>query len=282
MRAPRPTYLDFVPQHRSLLGDRPSPEDRPSTQHTPSHLGIAPHVSGIHDHSAGDRGLGAHDGVAADDGIGADARPGGHARAVSDETGTLDPGRGIDVGVLAHPDSRPYLEAGQLYVHPPIEDVELGLQEGIDVPYVRPVGVGDVAEDRQPLVEHGRKELCGEVTRLPRRDEVQHVRLQDIDAGVDRVGENLPPRRLLEKTLDAAILAGHHDAELERVVHALEDERGGRFAGTVVVDDLGDVDVGQGVSGQHHEGTRKHVARAQNGARGAHRHLLSGIGKRHA
>ena len=45
-----------------------------------------------------------------------------------------------------------------------------------------------------------------------------------------------------------------HDAELERVLHALQRQRGHRPAAAVEVDQGREVDVGERVSGDHQEG----------------------------
>jgi hypothetical protein len=45
----------------------------------------------------------------------------------------------------------------------------------------------------------------------------EHLGLHDVDAGVDRVGEDLAPGRLLEEALDLAVVIDDHDAELERI-----------------------------------------------------------------
>ena len=46
---------------------------------------------------------------------------------------------------------------------------------------------------------------------------VEDLGLHDVDAGVDGVGEHLPPGGLLQEALDPPVLVGDDDAELERV-----------------------------------------------------------------
>ena len=45
-------------------------------------------------------------------------------------------------------------------------------------------------------------------TTSPLGDVVEHAGLEHVDPGVDRVGEHLAPRRLLEEPLDRAVVAG--------------------------------------------------------------------------
>ena len=82
----------------------------------------------------------------------------------------------------------------------------------------------------------------------------EQLGLDHVDAGVDRVREDLAPGRLLQESLDAALLVGDHDAELERVVDRLERERREGAPLAVERDDLGEVEVAEGVTGDHDEG----------------------------
>jgi len=56
---------------------------------------------------------------------------------------------------------------------------------------------------------------------------LQHLGIEHVDPRVDRVREDLSPRRLLEEALDAAVLVGDDDPELERVRDRLEPDRDG-------------------------------------------------------
>ena len=70
---------------------------------------------------------------------------------------------------------------------------------------------------------------------------LQDLRLKHVDPGVDRVGEDLAPRRLLEEALDTSLLVRDDDAELQRVVDGLQTDGHGRFALLVEGDDLREV-----------------------------------------
>ena len=87
---------------------------------------------------------------------------------------------------------------------PPREHVAVGLQVRIGVADVGPVRVGDVAEDRKPLVEHQREQLGREVVRLVRRDQVEDLGLEHVDAGVDRVARTPVPRWASRGTVRSA------------------------------------------------------------------------------
>ena len=82
----------------------------------------------------------------------------------------------------------------------------------------------------------------------------QDLRLEHVDAGVDGVGEDLAPGGLLEETLDPAGLVGDDDPELERVGDALERERRNASPLAVEADEVGEVDVAEGIARDHEEG----------------------------
>ena len=89
--------------------------------------------------------------------------------------------------------------------------------------------------------------------RLPGRHVPQHLRLDHVDPGVDRVGEHLAPRRLLEEALDLPVVVRDDDPELERVLHGLEADRHGGFPVAVEGDQRAEVDVAQRVAGDDEE-----------------------------
>ena len=75
--------------------------------------------------------------------------------------------------------------------------------------------------DPVPAMDVGAHEIaageeCGEESALDRvvlggRDEVEHARLEDVDAGVDRVGRDLARVGLLEETADPAACIRLHE-----------------------------------------------------------------------
>ena len=98
-----------------------------------------------------------------------------------------------------------------------VERVEVRLPVLVEVPDVLPVAVHRQPVDGPPHLEQQRKELLGEVERPVGRDVLEHLRLEDVDARVDRVREHLAPRGLLEEALDPALVVDDDDPELERV-----------------------------------------------------------------
>ena len=105
----------------------------------------------------------------------------------------------------------------------------------------------------------------------------QHLGLEHVDARVDRVREDLAPRRLLEEALDLAVVVGDDDAELERVVDRLQPDRDGRTGLLVPVDESTEVDVAERVAGDDEERVVELLAREPDGAGGAERQFLDGV-----
>ena len=143
----------------------------------------------------------------------------------------------------------------------PREHVAVGLQVGVGVADVGPVRVGDEAEQRESFVEHQREQLGREVVRLIRWDQVENLGLENVDPGVDRVAEDLTPGRLLEEPLDPAVLVGHDDPELERVLHAFQHHRCGGAVLPVEREHLVEIEVGERVAADDEEGSVEEVAR---------------------
>src|SRR5207247_5532032 len=104
-----------------------------------------------------------------------------------------------------------------------------------------------------------------------------HLRLEDVDTGVDRVREDLPPRGLLEKALDAAILVGDDDPELERILDRLQADRDRRLALLVELDEAGQIEVAERVAGDDEERLVELVGREPHGSGGAGGRFLDGV-----
>ena len=108
-------------------------------------------------------------------------------------------------------------------------------------------------------------------------DVAQDLGLADVDPRVDRVGEDLAPRGLLEEALDPAVLVRDDDPELERVVHGLEADRDGCALLLVGRDQLREVDVAERVAGDHEERLVELVVGELDRAGGAGRRLLDRV-----
>src|SRR5262245_502486 len=130
----------------------------------------------------------------------------------------------------------------------PVDQILVGLQVAGRRADVYPVAGPSVGVKLLVGREQGGKELVLERELLPRRNVIEHARLQNIDAGVDRLAGDLFRLRLLDETPRTAVRAGLDQAVCAGVLD--RDRRYGRrrrlFA--VIRDQLGDVDVGQNIS----------------------------------
>ena len=158
-----------------------------------------------------------------------------------------------------------------------VERVEVRLPVLVEVADVLPVAVEHAAVDRPAHLEQQREELLREVVRPVGRHVLQHLRLEHVDAGVDRVGEDLAPGRLLEEALDAALLVGDDDPELERVLDRLEADRDRRLLLAVELDEPRQVDVAERVAGDDEEGVVEPAGGEPHRAGGAERRLLDRV-----
>src|SRR5581483_2720008 len=187
---------------------------------------------------------------------------------------------GVEI-VEVHPVPQPDVAAdpnpGDVEPHALLERVEVRLAELVEVADVLPVALEDVPVDRPSHLEQQREELLREVVRPVGRDVLQHLRLEDVDARVDRVGEDLAPRRLLEEALDAAVLVGDDDPELERVLDRLEADRHGGALLPVRLDETRQVDVAERVAGDDEERVVEAARGEADRAGGAEWRLLDGV-----
>src|SRR5207302_2732150 len=122
------------------------------------------------------------------------------------QSGPFDPCLRIDDGALPYPHTIGDLEARHLDLYQAVEGILLCFPVRVDVPDVGPIAVGDIPEDRRTFLEHPWEGVFREVVRLAFRDQVEDLRLEHIDAGVDGIGENLTPARLFEEAIDPALL----------------------------------------------------------------------------
>ena len=238
---------------------------------------VAAEVGADVDHAPRDARALAHDHALREHRVRPDRGAVGDPAVGPDECRPLDRLDLVDVDLLAHPDVPAQAEAGDLELHAAVERVEVGLPELVEVPDVLPVAVEDVAVQRAAHLEQEREELLREVVRAVVGHVAQHFGLEHVDARVDRVGEDLAPRGLLEESLHAPVVVGDHDPELERVVDRLEADRHGGALRPVRVDEGAEVDVAQRVAGDHEEGLVEALVREPHGAGGAERLLLDGV-----
>ncbi len=204
------------------------------------------------------------------------------ARVVADERGPLDGVEVVHPGPLADPDVPAQAHARDVQLHELVERVEVGLPVLVEVADVLPVALEHVPVDRAAHLEQQREELLREVVRPVGRHVAQRLRLDDVDARVDRVREDLAPRRLLEEALDATLRVGDDDAELERVRHGLQADGDRRTALAVERDERRQVEVAEGVAGDDEERVVELAGRKAHGTGGAGRRVLDRVLDVHA
>ena len=202
---------------------------------------------------------------------------GGDRAVVADDRRPVDDGRRVDRRPLAEPDAGTQREPLDLHLDPAVVDVLVGLEVRLGRADVLPVPLGDVPEDRPAGVEDGREDLAGEVDGAALGDEVEDLRLEHVDPGVDRVAEDLAPRRLLQEAFDRAALVGDDDPELQRVLDRAERQGGQGALLLVEVDDGREVDVGQDVTGDDEEPLVELLPGVEDRAGRAERRLLGGV-----
>src|SRR5438105_1498209 len=146
----------------------------------------------------------------------------------------------------------------------------------------RPTIAPSTTAERPAHLEQEWKELLREVVRPVGGDVAQDLRLEHVDAGVDRVGEHLAPRRLLEEALDAAVVVGDDDPELQRVFDGLEADGHRRLLLAVELDELRKVEVAERVARDDEERAVETARGEPHRAGGAERRLLDRVADLHS
>ena len=206
-----------------------------------------------------------------------DLRAAGDLHALPEVDGAEEERARIHLDVTAGEDAGLDLGADRADRDAPAEDVRVGARVLADRAHVGPIALGDVAVEGLALREELREEVPAEVEARPDRVAPEDARLDDVDAGIDGVREDLAPGRLLEELRDAAALVRDDDAVLERVGHAVERERDRRALRLVERDHLREVDVGERVAGDDEERVTERVADLAHRAAGAERRLLDAV-----
>ena len=148
---------------------------------------------------------------------------------------------------------------------------------------VLPVALGDIAVDRLAFLHQLREDVTGPVDRHIGLDVVEDLRLHDVDAGVDGVREDLAPGGLLQEALDLAVLVDDGDAELERIGDPRQADRDEGALFLVEPDQIGEIEVGEGVTGDDEEGVvLEGFLGVLHAARGTEWLFLIGVGELHS
>ena len=85
----------------------------------------------------------------------------------------------------------------------------------VEVAYVTSVSVSDISVEWHFIGEHHREEVFAEVEFFSIWYEVEDVWFEDIDAGVDGIGEHLSSGWFFEEAGDMSVCVSHYDAILE-------------------------------------------------------------------
>ncbi len=212
----------------------------------------------------------------------ADRRPGSDATVVADVRRPFDLLEVGDLDAFAEPDVAADADARDVEADVFFEGVEIRLPELVEIPDVLPVAVHDVPVDRAPHLEEIREELFGEVVGAVAGHMLQHLRLHHVDARVDRVGEHLAPRRLLEEAFHPPFLVRDDDAELERIVDRFEPDRHRCAPFVVEGDERAQVHVAEGIARDDEERLVELLRSQADRARRAERRLFDRVADLHS
>ncbi len=220
-----------------------------------------------------DEGLLLDDAVRLDDGVD-DLGAGLDGRRRVDPREVVDHGLLVDaLAAAARLDGRVRQLSG--------EQIEVRLDVPARGADVHPVTVRDEREDRYALGEQRREEVVLEREDLLGRNVLEHVRLDDVDPGVDRVGRDLVALGLLEEALDAAVLLGLDEPVGARVLDRRQHDRDDGLSLLVEGDDVLEVDVGEDVAVEDDGPVVDDLTRVLVGARGAERLRLDDVADPH-
>ncbi|WP_240469128.1 hypothetical protein [Streptomyces sp. OM5714] len=184
---------------------------------------------------------------------------------------------------FGYPDAGRDLEAVDVDVDLALQDVGLCLHIALVGADVLPVALGDVAVDGLAFLHQLREDVTGPVHGHVGVDVVEDLGLHDVDPGVHRVREDLAPGRLLQEALDLALFVDDGDAEFQRVGHARQAHGDERTLFLVEIDQVSEVEVGQGVAGNNEEGiVLQRLLGVLDAPGGTEWLLLVGIGELHS
>ena len=90
-----------------------------------------------------------------------------------------------------------------------------GVEISFGITDIGPIAAEIAAKEGGLHLQHARKDILGPVTVFVVVDEIEDGRLEDVDAGIDGIGEDLAPPRLFEKLADLPFLVGDDNTELQ-------------------------------------------------------------------
>src|SRR6185369_2754747 len=99
------------------------------------------------------------------------------------------------LGALAETHGLRDLEARQIEGDTSVEDVHVGPEVGVERADVFPISGSDRTDQALPVGEQPGEDITREVDLLLAVDVLEDLRVEHVDAGVDRVAEDLSPSR---------------------------------------------------------------------------------------
>src|SRR2546428_397190 len=159
----------------------------------------------------------------------------------------------------------------------PPDDLHARLPEIVRLPDVHPYSIDAGPVQRHALRQELREEVLREIEFLVRRDELEHLGLEDVDAGVHEAGERLLFPRLLFELLDSALRVESDDPVLRRIVDIRQRDRDDAARPLVELEERLEVDITQDVAHRDDERLVDEIRDATHRARGACRVLLEAV-----
>jgi hypothetical protein len=134
--------------------------------------------------------------------------------------------------------------------------------------------------ERDVVLEELREDVVGPVDRIALGEVVEDLGREEVDPAVGEVRERLVRVGLLLEAGDPTVGVVQHHAVLARVRDLLDAERGDAAGLLVAFDELRDVEVGEGVAGDHEERlVPEELASVADPAGGAEQLLLLEVGQ---
>src|SRR5262249_24614696 len=186
--------------HRAALDRRRGADQRTAQLGALADVGVAPDDAAINLCAVVDDGVGSDGARAVDHHVILDLG------IVAQPDGAEDLRVRRDLHAVLCPDAAAQIGAGQLDVDAALQHVGVGTHVLGEVADVAPVAAGDVTKDRVALLEHVWEDILTEVSGFVLLDVVEDDRIEQIDARIDGVAEDLAPTRLLEELVDAAVI----------------------------------------------------------------------------
>ena len=144
---------------------------------------------------------------------------------------------------------------------------------------VDPVSVVDVGDEGFAALDQRREEAALDRPRRVFRNAIERVRLEHVDAGVDRVAGDFILARLFQEALDVALRVGLDQAVGARVLDRRQHDGRLRLALAVQPQHGAEINVGQHVAVEDHDRIGQRIASVADCAAGAERHRLDHIAK---